>query len=35
MRVESRTFPGQIDPPQPPLIMVVFPIAGESPEAEA
>lgn len=35
VRVVSRIVPGQIDPPQPPLVMVVFPSARESPEAEA
>jgi len=35
LQVVARTFPGHTHPPQPPVVMVMFPIAGESPEGEA
>ena len=35
VQVEARTYPGHPYPPQPPLVLVGFPVAGRALEAEA
>jgi hypothetical protein len=35
VQVEARTFPGHPYPPQPPLVVVMFPVVGQPREAEA